>query len=164
MASRFRFSRRAILGPTPMRALSAKVGWIVFRPTRASCSPVRRQEFAPPGLRVSSSALIERRPSSAWCNKNSRAIGSGRLRPTASCFGLIGCGERLGRSPLTRTALFQFEDPVKADRGRPISRQLRLERRLVELRVAEGGEGRGPSLHGLRMKRCWLTMASAMLR
>ena len=26
--------------------------------------------------------------------------------------------------------------------------QLRLERRLVELRIAEGGEGCGPALHG----------------
>ena len=38
---------------------------------------------------------------------------------------------------------------LRADhRGRPVPPSVRLERRLVELRVAEGGEGRGPALHG----------------
>ncbi len=43
----------------------------------------------------------------------------------------------------------QFGDPVPGDReAYPLPCQLRLERRLVELRVGEGGEGCGPALHG----------------
>jgi hypothetical protein len=38
---------------------------------------------------------------------------------------------------------------VKADhQGHPVPCPLRLERRFIDLRIAEGGEGCGPALHG----------------
>ena len=45
-------------------------------------------------------------------------------------------------------ARLQFNEPVRADhQGHPLPGQLRLEVRLVELRVAESGESRGPAQH-----------------
>ncbi len=61
---------------------------------------------------------------------------------------LVGCRESLGVVARQEPRL-QFKDPVKADhQGHPVPCQLRLERHLVELRFAEGGEGRGSTLHG----------------
>src|SRR5260221_3247235 len=60
---------------------------------------------------------------------------------------VVGCRERLGVVAGYEPRL-EFEYPVPADQhGHPVPCQLRLERRLVELRVAEGGERRCPALH-----------------
>ena len=61
--------------------------WIVFGPL-AQLFPVRRQEFAPPGLLVGRSVLIERRHRQRGVVKVVEQLRSGRLRSERSGFAL----------------------------------------------------------------------------
>jgi hypothetical protein len=98
-------------------------------------------------------------PPSARHSKSSRAADLGRYRQEER-FHLVGRRERPGVVAQQEPRL-QGQDPIRADHQRhPIPGQLRLERCLVKLRVANGREGSGRPCMAA-MKRCWLLMMSA---
>src|SRR5260370_16109426 len=119
--------------------------WIVVgRLVQPFC--VRRQEVAPPALLVGRAVLTEHRHRQRSVVKVVEQLDMGGRSPKDR-LSLIDCRERLGVVACQESRL-KFQDPVPSDRqAHPLPCQLRLEWRLVELRVAEGGEGRGPAQH-----------------
>ena len=108
---------------------------------------VRRQEVAPPALLIGRTLLVERRHRQRGVEEVVGRAGMESRGPKQRPR-LVGGRESFG-VVARQEARLELEDPVPADhRGPPVPRQLCLECRLVELRVAEGGERHGPTLHG----------------